>query len=385
MLLAHPLEGLLADRVIEVAIRLIFLLFLLLLLLHSPELALLVELLLLEVHDDLGGLHVLLRVDLVDLPEELALVQALLPVVDHIHGQLHLLRQHLAVVRLEEVVEQLVNGLEKGVLVDEAGEEDAEPRLEVVVAAAGVGDVDQGIGDPQLEGVVGVVLEEQDVDDVEEGLAEGEEEEDGRSDVVEVLRDDVGGAAVDEFGHRAPPAGGVGGREAAKGSIVLEQSEGRGRSGRDLVEIEAVAEDIGQISKIGIVSRVLVSIDVQDLVPVDAQHRLVHLAHHSARRLHEVRHLDHRSELEDVGSATAKHRVRVLRATHPELDVQLADVRAGRGPVYGCNGINRRLVKVNVASGIVDAGFELGRHAVGHLVNGEPASQDQPQRVPRGL
>lgn len=107
-------------------IRLIFLFFLLYVL-QGLQLSLLVKLLILEIHDDFGGLHVLLRVNLVDFPEELALIEALLPVIDHVHGELHLFGKHPTIVGLADVVEQLVNCLKKDVLVDEAGEEDAGP------------------------------------------------------------------------------------------------------------------------------------------------------------------------------------------------------------------------------------------------------------------
>lgn len=125
MLLAHPPECLLGNLIVEVVVRLLFVL-LLLFLLQGLQLSLLVELLVLEVYDDLGRLNVLLRVDLVDFSEELTLVEALLPVVYHFHGQLHLFGQHPSIVRLEEMVEELVNRLEKCVLVDEAGKEDAQ-------------------------------------------------------------------------------------------------------------------------------------------------------------------------------------------------------------------------------------------------------------------
>lgn len=73
MLLAHPPECLLGNLIVEVVVRLLFVL-LLLFLLQGLQLSLLVELLVLEVYDDLGRLNVLLRVDLVDFSEELPLV-----------------------------------------------------------------------------------------------------------------------------------------------------------------------------------------------------------------------------------------------------------------------------------------------------------------------
>lgn len=120
MLLTHPLKGLLGDLVIEVVIRLFFLFFLLLFL-QSFEPILLIDLLILEIHDDLHRLHVFLRVYLVNFSEELTLIETPFPIIYHIHGQLHFFRQHLAIVRLEDMIENLVNPLEEGMLVHKTG------------------------------------------------------------------------------------------------------------------------------------------------------------------------------------------------------------------------------------------------------------------------
>lgn len=126
MLLAHPLKCYFRDLIVEVVIRLFFVFFLLFLL-QCLQFSLLVELLILEIYNYLGRLHVFLRVYLVDFSEEFPLVKALLSVIYHIHGQLHLFRQHPTVVSLEEMVEKLVNCLKKSVLVDETGKEDTQP------------------------------------------------------------------------------------------------------------------------------------------------------------------------------------------------------------------------------------------------------------------
>ena len=94
-----------------------------------------------------------------------------------------------------------------------------------MVAAAGVRDIDQSISDPQLQGIVRVILQHQDVDDIEEGLAERQEEEDGCGDVIKILSDDVGGPTVDKFYDRAHPSLGKSGGGATERSIVLEQPE----------------------------------------------------------------------------------------------------------------------------------------------------------------
>lgn len=169
-----------------------------------------------------------------------------------------------------------------------------------MMATAGIRDIDQGISDSQLQCIVGVIFEEEDVDDVEEGLAERQEEEDRCCDVVEVLSDDVSGAAIDQLSHRAQPSVWVGGIKATKRNIVIEQSKGRRRSDRHLIEVDAIAEDIGNISEIRIIGRILISIHIQDLILINAKHSLVNFTHQSTCCLHEVGHLDDRSVAEDV-------------------------------------------------------------------------------------
>lgn len=100
-----------------------------------------------------------------------------------------------------------------------------------MVAATGIRDIDQSISDPQLQSIVGVILQHEDVDDIEEGLAERQEEEDRCGDVIEILGDDVGGPTVDKFDNRADPSLGKSGGGATKRGVVLEQPEGSVGSG----------------------------------------------------------------------------------------------------------------------------------------------------------
>lgn len=125
-----------------------------------------------------------------------------------------------------------------------------------MVAAAGVRDIYQSISDPQFQGIVGVVLKHENVDDVEEGLAERQEEKDGSCDVIEVLSDDVGSPAVDKFDNRAHPFHGCAGLRG----VILEQPEGCVWSWRNFVEFDDVAEDIGNISQKGIISCIFISV-----------------------------------------------------------------------------------------------------------------------------
>ena len=57
--------------------------------------------------------------------------------------------------------------------------------------AVGLADVDQSVSNSEFECIVSVVLEEEQIDDEKDSLADGEEEEDGCSDIVEVLRNNV--------------------------------------------------------------------------------------------------------------------------------------------------------------------------------------------------
>lgn len=175
MLFTHSLEGLLLCFILEVKIRLLNLLFLLQVILG------------IQVHDDLYGLHIFLRVYGIDFPEEFPLVQAFFSVVDHIHGKLRLQGKELLVLSLAQGIKHFIYQIKESMVMEQTSKEDSESWLEVIVLAVGLSNVDQGVSNSQFQGIVGVVSQEDQVNQVEDGLAEGKEEEDRDSDVIEIL------------------------------------------------------------------------------------------------------------------------------------------------------------------------------------------------------
>jgi hypothetical protein len=143
VLVTHALEGLLLYIVIEVAIGLLHLRLLLLDLI--------------VVVDDLGGLEGVMRVEVVEVSEEVAVDEALMGIVDHLYGLPSTSGQHVFGVHVAVVIKDPVNGLLERTVVPNAGQEQIEPFLEVLMPSILIQHIDQLIGELQFEGVVGVV------------------------------------------------------------------------------------------------------------------------------------------------------------------------------------------------------------------------------------
>ena len=85
-------------------------------------------------------------------------------------------RQQLLDLPLRSRVEEPIQQVHQEVLMEQAGEEGGPAGLEVEMTAVAAWDVDQGVCQAQVEGVVGVVAQEQQVAQVEQRLAHRQHE-----------------------------------------------------------------------------------------------------------------------------------------------------------------------------------------------------------------